>query len=96
MSMKRVVPRAITSFNNKDDRYRLFRYLLKLANICGANKFNNKQLPVDGDELYRLITLMRPQDIRVKDDYGQTLLHIVAQYCRGEDMVMLLDVKFKG
>ena len=95
MSMKKLIPQAITDFPKKDPRYALFAYFLKLANRCGANKFNNKILETDEDELFALTRLIKPEDIKVKDYHHQSILHLAAQYCRGEDMLMLMDVKFK-
>ena len=96
MSMKKVIPKAITDFPKKDPRYALFAYFLKLANRCGANKFNNKRLPTDEDELFALTRLIKPEDIKIKDYNHQSILHLAAQYCSGEDLLMLLDSKFKS
>ncbi|KAL5260835.1 hypothetical protein ACHWQZ_G006763 [Mnemiopsis leidyi] len=96
MSMKKVIPRAITDFPKKDPRYALFAYFLKLANKCGANKFNNKRLPTEEDELFALTRLIRPEDIKVRDYNHQSILHLAAQYCSAEDILILLDGKFKS
>ena len=94
--MKKVIPKAIANFPHKDPRYALFSYFLKLANRCGANKFNNKLLQTDEDELFALTRQIKPEDIKIKDYNHQSILHLAAQYCKGEDMLILMDVKFKA
>lgn len=96
MSMKKLIPQAITDFPKKDPRYVIFAYFLKLAHKCRATKFNHKILETDQDELFALTCQINPEDIKIKDYFNQSILHLAAQYCRGDDLNMLMDVKFKS
>ena len=97
MSLKRIkIPQAITSFpENEPEKYALFAYFLKLSRQCGANKTTYKTLPTDLAILYEITSQMNPENINLKDKYSQTIFHLAAQYCKADDMNMLLDMKIK-
>lgn len=93
--MRKIIPKAITSFPAKDPRYAIFNYLLQLARRGGTNKYNNKRIETDHVELFELTVQLKPEDIKVRDYYDQTIIHLAAQYCSAEDMNLLLDARFR-
>ena len=90
--------RPITSFpdGQEDDKYILFNYFLNRASKVGAYMNNSTNIEVDQEKLFMILQLMDPEDINVEDGLSQTVLHIAAQYCKGEDISMLTDEPFKG
>ena len=88
---------AITSFcEEKIDKYAIFSYFLKASRQVGASQFKYKKLYLDSNRLYKLIKGLDPENFNIKDDFDQTIFHLAAQYCKGEDFQILMEMKFLG
>ena len=71
----------ITQYPEDDERYALFAYLGSLAEWYGADRETYVTLPTEYKHLKNKVSL---DTMEMKDEFGQTALHIAAQYCTGE------------
>ena len=71
----------ISSFPDRDVRYALFAYLRSLAEWYGADRTKYVTFQTEYKKLNDLVTY---DAMELKDDWGQTVLHIAVQYCTGK------------
>ena len=70
----------ITKFPDGDERYTLFAYLDGLAEWYGADRITYVTMTTEYKKLKNKVS---PETMEIRDEYGQTALHIAAQYCSG-------------
>ena len=77
----------ISRYPEGDERYDLFAYLDTLAKEQGADRETYVTLHT---EYKKLKNKVYQETMEIKDEYGQTALHIAAQYCTGEYRIRVM------
>ena len=77
----------ITKFPEGDENYTLFAYLGSLAEWYGADRNTYVTMATEYKKLKNKVC---PETMVIRDEYGQTALHIAAQYCSGTAPLILL------